>query len=107
MTNDEILDKFADIPALRNVLIKANNGGFFNLIQEFIQKSVSLYMKRFGNIKYARSIDEDEFTKQIMDCMEHLIKEDAHCRKLFTNITEADEQNAIAAVVSFMMLDCE
>ena len=38
MTNDEILDVFKDIPSLRNVLIKANNGGFFNLIQEFINK---------------------------------------------------------------------
>lgn len=105
MTNDEILDVFKDIPSLRNVLIKANNGGFFNLIQEFINKSIYLYMKRFGNVQYANSISEDEFIKQIIDCMAHLIKEDKNCKELFTKITDADEQNAIAAVVSTMMLD--
>ena len=105
MTNDEIMDTFKDIPALRNVLLKANKGGFFNLIEDFTKKSIHLYMKRFGSIAYAQAISEDEFTKQLMDCMEHLIAKDRNCRELFTKITDADEQNAIAAVVSTMMLD--
>jgi hypothetical protein len=60
-------------------------------------------MKRFGNKQYATSIPEEEFTNQLLDCVNHLIAVDEGTKKLFEAIPDEKDQSLIVASISAIM----
>lgn len=68
--------------ALYYILAKAKKNGIYECIGRFATKVITLYTKRFGYKDYAESISEDEFTEQLIDCIEHVGSSDEDGKKI-------------------------
>jgi hypothetical protein len=90
--------------ALYYILAKAKENGIYECIGRFATKVITLYTKRFGYKDYAESISEDEFTEQLIDCIEHVGSSDEDGKKIFEVFTDEIEQCFIGAVISNLML---
>ena len=91
--------------ALYYVLAKAKENNIYECIGRFASKVITLYTKRFGFKDYATSIPEEEFTNQLIDCIEHLAYSDEDGKKIFDVFTDQVEQCFIGAVISGIMLE--
>lgn len=89
---------------LYKTLAKAKSEGVYDLLGKVSTKVINLYMKRFGTKEYASSIDENEFIKQLIDCVNHLNATDEDTKKFFEKIQSEDEQSIIIASISALML---
>lgn len=89
---------------LYNSLAKARDGGVYDLLKNITNRSINLYMERFGDKEYAKSIPEQEFTEQLIDCINHLVATDNDTKKFFEVINEENDQNVIIASISAMMI---
>jgi hypothetical protein len=89
---------------LYKTLANAKNEGVYDLLGKVSTKVINLYMKRFGTKEYALSIDEMEFTEQLIDCVNHLNATDEDTKKFFEKIQNEDEQSIIIASISALML---
>lgn len=89
---------------LYECLAKTKKAGTYELIGPFAEKSIHLYMKRFGDINYATSISEDEFTIQLLDCINHIVSTDINAKKLFESLESEEEQSLIVGTISALMI---
>ena len=90
---------------IQEILIKLQKAGTFELLKPFASHVIHLYTKRFGNIQYAKSISEEEFIKQLLDCVNHIVAVDVNAQKLFNSFANEDEQSAILALISIVMFE--
>ena len=88
---------------LYGTLAKIRDKGVFAELGNTTSKTINLYMKRFGNKQYATSIPEEEFTNQLLDCVNHLIAVDEGTKKLFEAIPDEKDQSLIVASISAIM----
>ena len=89
---------------LYKCLAKTKNAGTYDLIAPFATQAIELYAKRFGNAEYAKSIPEEEFTEQLLDCVNHIVAVDEDAKKLFDSLESEEEQSFIIAAVSGVMI---
>lgn len=90
---------------LYKCLAKMKNAGTYNLIAPFTSQTIELYMKRFGNKEYAKSISEEEFTEQLLDCINHIVAIDKNAKKLFDSLESEEERVFIIATISGIMIE--
>ncbi len=90
--------------AIYYILAKAKENGIYECIGRFARKVITLYTKRFGFKDYAESISEEEFTEQLVDCIEHVGSSDEDGKKIFEVFTDEIEQCFIGAVISNLMI---
>ena len=90
--------------ALYYILAKAKDNEIYDSIGRFTTKVMNLYMKRFGLKDYATSIPEEEFSEQLVDCIEHLAITDEDGKKIFNVFTDQVEQCFIGAMISNIMI---
>ena len=86
------------------VLDKAGKNGIKENLTSLSTKTIVLYRKRFGCKDYAESIPEEEFTGQLIDCVEHLAKTDDECKQIFDIFNTEFEQSLIIAMISGIMM---
>lgn len=89
---------------LYECLAKTQKAGTYKEIGPFAESVINLYMKRFGDATYAKSISEEEFTVQLIDCIEHIVSVNENAKKLFDSLDSEDDQNLIVAMISNIMI---
>jgi hypothetical protein len=89
---------------LYECLAKTKEAGTYDFISPLAEQSINLYMKRFGDKEYAQSIPEEEFTEQLLDCVEHIVSSDENAKKLFESLESEEDQSLIIAVISGLMI---
>lgn len=89
---------------LYRILDKAKKNDLYENFQTLATNSLNLYMKRFGTKEYALSIPEEEFSEQLIDCVNHLVKTTESGKELFKVFNTAEEQNFIVAMISGIMI---
>lgn len=90
--------------SLYQILAKMKKAGIYDCIGRLAEDSINLYMKRFGDINYAKSIPETEFTEQIIDCVNHLVTTNDNAKKVFNNLNDEYEQSVIIAALVGIMI---
>lgn len=90
--------------ALYTLLGKAKKEDVLKNITGLAEKCINLYIKRFGYADYAKSIPEDDFHSELIDCVEHLVATDKECAKIFEVFKTEEEQSLIIAAISGIMI---
>lgn len=90
--------------ALYTLLGKAKKEGILKNISGLAEKCINLYTKRFGYMDYAKSIPENDFYSELIDCVEHLAATDKECAKIFEVFKTEEEQSLIVATISGIMI---